>query len=106
MIMKRVIATEEMAIFRHNRNWKDANNSFQEFATNAASKANQGLRTKIQDKEGIPLTNKDSSLLESNLRMEEPTHYNIQKESPLHLVLKFRGEIQIFIKTLTGKCSN
>ncbi|KAJ3465482.1 hypothetical protein MRS44_006140 [Fusarium solani] len=29
--------------------------------------------------------------------------YNIQKESTLHLILRLRGGMQIFIKTLTGK---
>merc|ERR1711904_547706 len=29
--------------------------------------------------------------------------YNIQKESTLHLVLRLRGGMQIFAKTLTGK---
>ena len=29
--------------------------------------------------------------------------YNIQKESTLHLVLRLRGGMQVFIKTLTGK---
>ena len=29
--------------------------------------------------------------------------YNIQKESTLHLVLRLRGGMQIFVKTLTGK---
>ena len=29
--------------------------------------------------------------------------YNIQKESTLHLVLRHRGGMQIFMKTLTGK---
>jgi ubiquitin C len=28
---------------------------------------------------------------------------NIQKESTLHLVLRLRGGMQIFVKTLTGK---
>lgn len=29
--------------------------------------------------------------------------YKIQKESTLHLVLRLRGGMQIFVKTLTGK---
>ena len=29
--------------------------------------------------------------------------YNIKKESTLHLVLRLRGGMQIFVKTLTGK---
>ena len=29
--------------------------------------------------------------------------YNIQKESTLHLVLRLRGGMQVFVKTLTGK---
>lgn len=29
--------------------------------------------------------------------------YNIEKESTLYLVLRLRGGIQIFVKTLTGK---
>ncbi|KAL3740656.1 hypothetical protein ACJRO7_021864 [Eucalyptus globulus] len=29
--------------------------------------------------------------------------YNIQKESSLHLVMRLRGDMQIFVKTLTRK---
>jgi len=29
--------------------------------------------------------------------------YNISKESTIHLVLRLRGGMQIFVKTLTGK---
>ena len=30
-------------------------------------------------------------------------NFNIQKESTLHLVLRLRGGMQIFVKTMTGK---
>ena len=30
-------------------------------------------------------------------------NYNVQKDSTLHLVLRLRGGMQIFVKTLTGK---
>jgi ubiquitin C len=29
--------------------------------------------------------------------------YNVQKESTIHLVLRLRGGMQIFVRTLTGK---
>jgi len=29
--------------------------------------------------------------------------YNVSKESTLHLVLRLRGGMQIFVRTLTGK---
>ncbi|RCV22864.1 hypothetical protein SETIT_4G253400v2 [Setaria italica] len=52
------------------------------------------LNAKIQDKEGIPRTSSDGRTL---------ADCNIQKESTLHLVLRLRGGMQIFVKTLTGK---
>merc|ERR1711934_529167 len=36
-------------------------------------------------------------------RRKDPLRLNIQKESTLHLVLRLRGGMQIFVKTLTGK---
>ena len=36
-------------------------------------------------------------------RGRPPLGYNIQKKSTLRLVLRLRGGVQIFVKTLTGK---
>ena len=56
----------------------------------------ENVKAKIQDKEGIPA--------EVDLcRQATWRRQNIQKESTLHLVLRLRGGMQIFVKTLTGK---
>ena len=69
-----------------------------------ASDTIENVKSKIQDKEGIPPDMQRLTFTGQHLEGRRTlSYYNVKREDTLHLILRLRGGMEIFVETLTGK---